>query len=146
MKQTKQMSRIPIVIQHLSNQVILMKTLFKFKKNKIRHSFSLFGFILSQFNLNVDDAASNFTQVSYGFLLLSLIALICFLNVIGYLITYILIQKGNYENKYPRLGKFINYYKKSTLLYVSVEAFLCLICLILMVFFSFLFVYSGIKT
>ena len=27
------------------------------------------------------------------------------------MITYILIQKGNYEQKYSKLSKFINYYK-----------------------------------
>jgi len=125
-----------------------MKIHFKLKTKNIQisQSFSLFGFIMSQWNLNVDETASNLTQISYGFLLLSLISLICFINVLGFFITYILIQKGNYEIKYPKLSKIINYYKKSTLIYVSVEAFLCLISLILMVFFSFLIVYSGIKT
>jgi hypothetical protein len=117
------------------NQIFVMKTLFKLKNIKITQSFSLFGIVMSQLNLNVDETASNITQISYGFLLLSLIALICFINVVGFMITYILIQQGNYEIKYPKLSKFINYYKKSTLVYVSVEAFLCLTCLILMVFF-----------
>ena len=115
-------------------------------KIKITQSFSIFSLILSLLNLNVDDTASNLTQISYGYLLLSLVALICFINVLGFMITYILIQKGNYEQKYPKLRKFINYYKNTTLLFVSIEAFLCLICLLLMVFFSFLLVYSGIKT
>jgi len=76
---------------------------------------------------------------------LSLVALICFINVLGFIITYFLIQQGNYENKYPKWSKIINYYKKSSLVYVSIEAFLCLICLLLLVFFSISLVYSGIK-
>jgi hypothetical protein len=147
MKLKKQLSRIPIVIQLLSNHVFVIINHFKLNRNiKITQSFSLVGFILSQLNLNVDETASNLTQISYGFFLLSLIALICFLNVVGFMITYILIQQGNYEQKYPKLRRFINYYKNSTLLYVSIEAFFCLICLILIVLFSFLLVYSGIKT
>ena len=112
MKLKKQMSRIPIVIQQLSNHVFVIINHFKLNRNiKITQSFSLFGFILSQLNLNVDDTASNLTQISYGFFLLSLVALICFINVLGFMITYILIQQGNYEQKYPKLRKFINYYK-----------------------------------
>ena len=140
------MSRITI-IQQLSNHVFFIIHLFKLNINiKITHSFSLFGLIMSQLNLNVEDTASNLIQISYGFFLLSLVALVCFLNVVGFMITYILIQQGNYEKKYPQLNRFINFYKKSTILYVSIEVFLCLICLLLLVGFSFLLVSSGINT
>ena len=62
------MIRTQIVIQHLNNQVFLMINHFKLNRNiKITQSFSLFGIILSQLNLNVDDTASNLTQISYGF-------------------------------------------------------------------------------
>lgn len=137
------MIRTQMVIQHQSNQLINQ---FKLNTNiKISQSF-FFSFICSHLNMNVDETASNLIQVYYGVFLLSLVALICFLNVLGFLISYILIQKGNYEIKYPKLKKIINYYKKSTLVYVSIEAFLCLICLSLLVGFSFLLVYYGIKT
>lgn len=120
---------------------------FKLNRNiQITQSFAVFGYIFSQLNLNVEDTASSLIQVSYGVLLLSLVALICFINVLCFMVTYILIHKGDYENRYPKLQKFINYYKNTTLVYVSIEAFLCLICLILLVCFSFLLVYYGIKT
>ena len=47
-----------------------------------------------------------------GIFILSLVALICFINVLGFIITYFFIQRGNSENKYPKLSKIINYYKK----------------------------------
>lgn len=138
------MIRTQMVILHLGNQII---SHFKLNKNiKITQSLSLFGLIFSQLNLNVDDSASSLTQISYGVFLLSFVALFCFINVLGFLITYILIQQGNYEKKYPKITKILNYYKKSTIVYVSIEALLCFICLILLVYFSFLFVYYGIKT
>lgn len=119
----------------------------QFKLNtNIKISQSFFSFIFSHLNLNVDDTASNLIQVYYGVFLLSLVALICFINILGFMISYILIKKGNYEIKYPKLKKIINYYKNSTLVYVSIEAFLCLICLSFLVGFSFLLVYYGIKT
>ena len=142
----KQLIRIPIVIQQLSNHGAFIINHFKLNRNiKITQSFSIFNFILSQLNLNIENT-SNLTQISYGFFLLSLVACCCFLNIVGFIITYLLIQKGNYEQKYPMLSKFINYYKKTTLVYVAIEALLCLICLILLVIFSFLIVYSGINT
>jgi hypothetical protein len=143
MKLKRQMIRSKKIILQLSNQMINQ---LKLNKNiEITQSFSLFGFIFSQLNINIDETASSLTQISYGVFLLSLVALICFINVVGFMLTYFLIQKGNYEIKYPKLRIFINFYKKSTLLYVSIEALLCFICLILLVYFSFLFVYYGIK-
>ena len=141
MKQKNQLIRTQKVKQNPSNQFI---NHFKFNKN-IRQSF-LFNFIFSHLNLNIDETASHFTQFSYGVFLLSLVAMFCFINVIGFLITYILIQQGDYENKYPKFKKIINYFKKSTLLYVAIEALLCLSCLILLVCFSFINVTSGINT
>ena len=60
---------IQMIIQQLSNHVFLIINHFKLNRNiQITQSFSLFSFILSQLNLNVDDTASSFTQISYGFL------------------------------------------------------------------------------
>lgn len=76
--------------------VVFMINQIKLNTNiKITQSFSLLGLIMSQLNLNVDETASKLTQLSYGVLLLSLIALICFINVVGFMITYIFLQKGN---------------------------------------------------
>ena len=142
-KLNRQMNRSLNVIQQLSNQKINQ---FKLNTNiKITQSFSLLGFVMSQLNLNVDETSSNFTQVFYGFLSLSLVALFCLINIVGFLITYILIQNGNYEKKYPKLKNFINYYKKISLLYVSIEVLLCFLCLLALVYFSYLYVQSGIK-
>jgi len=120
----------------------------QFKLNtKITETQSFFfSFIFSQLNLNVDETASNLTQVSYGFFLLSLVALVCFLNILGFMLTYILVKRGNYEIKYPKLKKIIHYYQQMTLIYIFIEAFLCLICLICLAGFSFLLVYNGINT
>jgi hypothetical protein len=139
MKLNRQMIRSINVIQQLMNQMIN-----KFKLNtniKTTQSFSLFSFVMSQLNINIDETASSLTRVSYGVFLLSLVGLLCFINVLGFMITYVLIQKGNYE--IIKLSKIINYYQKGTLLYVAMEALLCL--LILLVFLSFLILYNGIK-
>lgn len=116
------------------------------EKNRFNYSksFSL-AFILSQLDINITENASKFTQLSFSVFLFSLIALLCFLNVIGFLIAYIFIEKKGYESKYPRLKNLINYYKKSSLFFVIIEGIICISCLLLLIFFSIMYVLSGIK-
>ena len=122
-------------IQHLQN---------KLRATPISYSFSL-PLILSKLDINVTDLDSKFTHLSYGIFTLSLIGLLCFINIIGYMAVYIFLQEKDYETKYPRLKIIINYYKKSSLVFIGIEILLCLTSLILLVFFSLLFVYTGIN-
>jgi hypothetical protein len=126
----------PVVIKNIP---LLGVTPKENKKNNLSQSFSL-AFILSYLDINIPDHASTLTHFSFSVFLLTLVALLCFINVLGFLIAYIIIQKGNYENKYPKLKKIISYYKKSTLFYVIIEALICLCCLLLLIFFSILYV------
>ena len=97
-------------------------------------------FILS--NLGLEESGSSNSNINYGVFLLSLIALICFINVLGLLSVHILIQKKDYETKYPKFKKIINYYKNTSLVYVIIEALLCFICLFILILFSFLRIIS----
>jgi len=116
----------------------------KDKKDNLIQSFTL-PFILSNLDINIPENASSLTNVSYGVFLLSLIALFCFINILGYFIAYILVLRGDYENKYPRLKWYINFYKKTTILSLIIEIIFCFISLLLLLIFSFLFVLIGIK-
>jgi hypothetical protein len=109
------------------------------KNNNIKHSF-LFTWLLSNLNINVSKSDPDVTQFAYGVFLISLVAILCFINISAYLLAYYLIQKGNYETKYPKLAGFINYYKKINLIFLLIEIILCFICLIILIFFSFLFI------
>ena len=113
------------------------------KNNNLTSSF-MFPLILSKLDINVTDNHSSLTQISYGVFLLSLIALFCLINIIGYMIVNIIINKVDYEKRYPRLSKIINYYRKMSLIYISIDIILCLICLLLLVFFSLSIIYIGI--
>ena len=106
------------------------------------YSFAL-PFILSKIDINASNLDTVLTKFSYGVLIISIIALLCFINVFCYTLTYVFIQKGlKYENKFPTfLKKIINYYKNTTLLFIVLEGILCLICLVLLVYFSLLILY-----
>ena len=113
-------------------------------KNKIKLSnSSLFLIILSQLDINVTDSDPTITHLSYGVFLLSLIALLCFIKIMNYTLVYIIIQRGNYESKYPKLSNYINYYKNFNLLIICIETLICLTCLLLLIIFSFYYIITS---
>jgi hypothetical protein len=103
--------------------------------NNFNHSFIVTG-ILSSLDLNVTDESSLLSGYSYGIFILSLISLACFINLLCYFFVYFLIQKKDYENKYIRFNRIINYYKNTSLVFAIIESILCLICLIIIIFSS----------
>lgn len=111
------------------------------KNNNIKHSF-LFTWILTNLDINVNSSDSDITQLAYGVFLLSLVAILCFINILGYFSAYYLIQKSNYEIKYPKLAGFINYYKKTNLIFLIIDVLLCLFCLSFLVIFSLLLIFK----
>ena len=125
---------------------MLIKTMNLIKKikiiiiNKNYKTSWMLPFLLS--NLGLEENINSNSDISYGVFLLSLIALICFINVLGLLSVHILIQKKDYETKYPKFKKIINYYKNTSLVYFIIEALLCFICLFILILFSFLRIIS----
>jgi len=113
----------------IKRMILKMKLLLN--KNELKHSF-LFTAILSKLEIKISDNASTFVNYSYGVFMLSLIALLCFINVLFYLIVYIIIQQKDYETKYPKLKRVINYYKNMNLIVAIIESVLCLICLLVL--------------
>jgi len=126
--------------------IVLMinKIIKKFKNDNSSYSF-VFPLILSYLDINVNELKTNITQLSYGVFILSLIGLLCFINIIGYVLSYYLIQQTNYSNetKYPRVSKIIKRYIQFNFIFFIIEILLCTICLLLLVFFSLLYLYSG---
>lgn len=93
-------------------------------------SFSLsLPFILHMLNISIPENSSTLINFSFGILILIIVCIICFLNVFGFLIINHLINKYNIENKYPKLKKIIEYYKKISLVYIIIEGLICLSCL-----------------
>jgi len=134
--------QIKIQLQKLLHKLYQVKD-----KASFTYSFS-FPLILSKLDIQLDDTDSTLIHYSYAIFVLSMIGLLCFINIIGYMIVYIIIQKGDYEakikEKYPRLSKYITYYKNSNLVYAGIEVLTCLVCLLIIVSSSFLMLYNKI--
>jgi len=132
--------KVKIIINKHINYI----KLFWYKNNLSSQSksFSL-PVIFSFLDIKISDNASTLTQYSYSVFILSIVGLFCFINILGFLVTYILIQQGDYEKKYPKFKKIINYYKKSTLVYAIIETLLCLTCFLLLIIFAIIAIRSG---
>jgi len=109
-------------------------------KNRITQ-FSSFPLIFYNLDINVNDSDPVIVQLAYGVFLLTLVTLFCLRNIIGYISAYFLIQKGNYEVKYPKFARLIHYYKNTTLVFLIIEIILCLICLAILIFYSYLIIF-----
>jgi hypothetical protein len=126
-KKIKTKKIIPMIL--IIKQILNIKK--NIKKNNLKHSL-FFAAILSKLDININDNASTFLNYSYDVFLLSFIALLCFINVLIYLFVYIIIQKKDYESRYPRLKKYVNYYKNINLLVAIIESVLCFISLLML--------------
>jgi predicted RND superfamily exporter protein len=95
--------------------------------------------------VELTDSSSQLLQFSYGVFLGSLVSFFCLLNVIAYIITNYLLEKVDFEKKYPKIGKYINRLKKVTLFYICIDLLICLVWLLLLVFYS-LIILSQLQT
>lgn len=125
-------SRLLSIIKNISKYFFIkflnIKNLIKnfFSSYAIKHSF-LFGLILNKLDINLNDLYSSNDNSDYKFFLvifwLSLVSLLCFINIVGYLTSIILINKYDIETKFPKLKSIIRYFKKSSLLFCTLEFF-----------------------
>lgn len=100
--------------------------------------------ILGTLDITIDDNTSAITNIFYAILVLTIIAMLCFINVLGYFFVYLLVNKYKYEEKYPKFKKIINYFNKGTIISIILEALICFLCLLFIILISLKIVYSGI--
>ena len=115
-----------------------------FINNNYKHSYIL-GWILTNVNVEITNSSSQLLQFSYGVFLGSIVTLFCVLNLAGYIITNSLLAKVDFEKKYPKIGKYINRFKKISLFYICIDILICLYLLSLLVFYS-LVIISQLQT
>ena len=89
---------------------------------------------------------------SFNMFILSLITLVCLINIIGYFISIYLINKYDVEKRYPKYIKIIGYFEKSQILFVIIEIIeiiICFSCLMAIVIINFgllsVFIYKIIQ-
>jgi hypothetical protein len=68
--------------------------------------------------------------------MLALLCLVFLTNVLGYFLSLYLIEKFKLNIKYPKLQRFVNYYTKSTVVFILIESFLAVLILIFIIVYN----------
>ena len=113
---------------------------YQYDKKSYRQSFIL-TFILSNLDINIPEGSENLTNYAFGVMVMSLIAILCFINVLGYFISFYVLKKYNLETRFPKLNKIKAYYQNTTLMFICFEALFCFLIL----FFLFITAYLYLK-
>jgi hypothetical protein len=98
---------------------------------------TMLKYILYFFNIKLPDDASPFIEIAFSTAMLSLVILLCFINVFGYLIAIYLVKYYNIENKYPKFKWLINYYIRFSVTNIVIEAIIGFGFLIIMIVLGF---------
>jgi hypothetical protein len=103
---------------------------------------SLFIIIMNYLGLILPEGVEPIAQYIFGVITLSLISLICFINVCIYLLIIYFFKEFNIEEKYPILKTnkilkwIIKRYKQTTILFIIIDLAIGLITLIILIILS----------
>jgi hypothetical protein len=103
--------------------------------NDYKYSFTL-ALLLSYLDINIPKESEPLIHFSFGIFLLSLIAVSCITNVIGYLTSILLLKYYGIKDKYPKLTKILTYFEKTTIFWIIMEGIVGYVCLFLIIIFS----------
>ena len=110
-------------------------------KNKVNNTKS-FGLpiILNYLGVTIPgDEAEPIINLAFSVFTLSLIGLFCFLSIVGYLLSILIITNKYLEEKInsrPLFKKLVEYYKKSTLIYIGIDIIFCIFIFLFLIFNS----------
>jgi hypothetical protein len=103
-------------------------------------------FILNILDINLPEGSENLTNYAFGVMTLSLVALLCLINILGYFLSLYILDKYNIENKFPKLNKIKTYYKNTTLIFIIFESLFCIFCLLFLIISAYLYLKNIIST
>lgn len=123
--------RLPCILIQFKN--FIKDYIINQKRFAYNQSF-IFWFLTQNLNLDVKEGSEKIIDFCSSILILSLICLLCFFNVIGYILSIYLINKYGDKIKHPWLKWIINKYNRTNLIFLVIEASLCVIILVTMIF------------
>jgi len=107
--------------------------------NKYKNVYFL-PFVYATFNPNVTAEAEPLIRYSFSMFIMSLLVLVCFFNIIGYILSIYWIDRLDIEAKFPFFKWYIQFYSKTNKILLVVEiiiAFFFLLCIVILNFFLF---------
>ena len=97
----------------------------------------MFKYIIKILGLELPENAEPLMEMGFYVALVCLAVLFCFINVFGYLSTLYFIQNKDFERKYPFFRMYIKYFKKSSHIFVFIEALIGFLGLIVLIYLGF---------
>jgi hypothetical protein len=94
-------------------------------------------FIYAKFNPNISADVDPFVSYTFGMFILNLTVLVCFVNIIGYILSLYLINKYDIDKKFPKFKRYINFYKTTNKFFLILEVIIAFIILIFLVLVNF---------
>lgn len=81
----------------------------------------LLPLLLNKLGKDIPDDVEPFIEYSFNMFVLSTLAFIFLMNVFGYLISFTIIEKYQLNVKYPKLQRIVNFYIKSSFVFIVIE-------------------------
>lgn len=98
----------------------------------------MFTIILKYLNISIPPESEFLVVFSFNIFILLLILLFSFLNILGYFISIILLNKYEIVLKYPKLKRIIQMYEKTSMIFLVFEIILVLIIILFLLYFTYL--------
>ena len=89
------------------------------------------------------ELASNASPVVVLFNVAMISLVLCFINVFGYLIAFYLLEYYKIDKKYHKINGIINYFKKSSWIFLIFEGLMGFSGLIVLIYLGFSPLFSG---
>lgn len=70
--------------------------------------------------------------------ILNLVVLICFFNIVGYILSIYLVNKYDIETKFPKFKRYIKYYISINKIFLIFEIILAFVILLFIILVNFL--------
>jgi len=90
-------------------------------------------YILKKLDIKIPEGSEVIAEYASGVLVLSIVALLGFMNVFVYFLNSHLVQRYDIKNKYPKFSRIIGIYEKSSLIFILIESLICVVCLIILI-------------
>lgn len=119
----------------------------KSKQQNIKQRNSIIlPFILNILDINIPEGSEGLTNYAFGVMTLSLVALLCFMNVLGYFFSFYILDKYNIETRFPKLNKIKTYYQNTTILFIIFESLFCILILLFLIISAYLYLKKVLVT
>lgn len=100
------------------------------------------NYIINYLGLSIPEHSEFIVEYSFNVFILLLILLLSIINVLGYLISIIIIQKYDFKKKYPSFSKMIMFYEKRTLFFFLIELLFVFSIIIFLLVYSYMKFFS----